>query len=38
MSERRAAPILAKLNPEKARMVTEALAKERRLSASEPQQ
>ncbi len=38
MSERRAAPILAKLNPEKARMVTEALAKERRLSATEPQQ
>ncbi len=32
MSERKVAPILAKVNPEKARSVTEALARERKLT------
>lgn len=38
MSERRAAPILAKLDPEKARTITASLAKERRLSATDAPQ
>lgn len=38
MSERKVAPILAKVNPEKARSVTEALAKERKLNTMDPAQ